>query len=299
MNPKFKIMLPIKCLAVFFSFILGVFSLSAQEKNAYRIFNSKGKEVSYDDMLKAASKADVVFFGEEHNNPISHWFEIEIANDLFKAKNGKLILGAEMFERDNQIVLDEYLSGIVNQKSFEEESRAWKNYATDYRPLVELAKAQKLPFIATNIPRRYANLVFRKGFEGLQSLSAEAKAWIAPLPIAYDANLPTYKAMIDMMGSHGGTDKDNIVKAQAIKDATMAYFIAQNLKKGHLFLHFNGSYHSDSKEGILWHLNQYKPKQDFVTISTVEQDKIDAILPENQTKADFIICVISTMTKTY
>lgn len=289
----------IKNLALIFTFSLGVFSLSAQEKTAYRIFNSKGKEVSYDDMLKAAGKADVVFFGEEHNNPISHWFEIEIANDLFKAKNGKLILGAEMFERDNQVVLDEYLSGIVNQKSFEEESRVWKNYATDYRPLVELAKAQKLPFIATNIPRRYANLVFRKGFEGLQSLSADAKAWIAPLPIAYDANLPTYKAMIDMMGSHGGTDKDNIVKAQAIKDATMAYFIAQNLKKGHLFLHFNGSYHSDSKEGILWHLNQYKPKQDFVTISTVEQDKLDAILPENQAKADFIICVISTMTKTY
>ena len=102
-----------------------------------------------------------------------------------------------------------------------------------------------------------------------------------------------------MMGSHGGADKENIVKAQAVKDATMAYFISQNLKKGHLFLHFNGSYHSDSREGILWHLNQYKPKQDIVTISTVEQDKLDAILPENQKKADFTICVIASMTKTY
>lgn len=288
-----------KCFTAIFIILSSVFSLSAQEKTAYRIFDAKGKVVSYEDMLKTASKADVVFFGEEHNNPISHWFEIEIANDLFKAKNGKLILGAEMFERDNQVVLDEYLSGAINQKSFEEESRVWKNYATDYRPLVELAKSEKLPFIATNIPRRYANLVFRKGFDGLQSLSADAKAWIAPLPIAYDANLPTYKAMIDMMGSHGGADKENIVKAQAVKDATMAYFISQNLKKGHLFLHFNGSYHSDSKEGILWHLNQYKPKQDIVTISTVEQDKLDVILPENQKKADFTICVIASMTKTY
>jgi uncharacterized iron-regulated protein len=274
-------------------------AVSAQEKAAYRIFDASGKTVSYEDMLKKASKADVVFFGEEHNNPISHWMELEITTDLLKAKNGKLILGAEMFERDNQVVLDEYLTGVVNQKSFEEESRVWDNYATDYKPLVELAKMEKIPFIATNIPRRYANLVFRKGLEALNTLSNQSKAWIAPLPINLDLNLPTYKAMIDMMGSHGGADKENIVKAQAVKDATMAYFISQNLKKGYLFLHYNGSYHSDAKEGIIWHLNQYARKQDIITISTVEQDELGSLLAENQKKADFIICVTTKMTKTY
>ncbi|WP_373553984.1 ChaN family lipoprotein [Haliscomenobacter sp.] len=281
-------------------FILATLVATAQDKQAYRVFDSKGKETDYAQLLKQSKKADVVFFGEQHNNPISHWLQIELAEDLEKETSGKLIMGAEMFERDNQAILNEYLSGQISSKNFEEEARIWDNYATDYKPLVELAKSKKLPFIATNVPRRYANMVYKQGLESLNPLTSEAKSWIAPLPIEVDMNLPSYQAMIKMMGGHGSAAaSDNLVKSQAVKDATMGYFIAQNLKKGHVFLHFNGSYHSDLKEGTVWYLRKYAAGKDVVNIATVEQDNIDKLDQENLGKADFIICVPAKMTKTY
>ncbi len=281
-------------------FILATLVATAQDKQAYRVFDSKGKESDYAQLLKQSKKADVVFFGEQHNNPISHWLQIELAQDLEKETSGKLIMGAEMFERDNQAILNEYLAGQISSKNFEEEARIWDNYATDYKPLVELAKSKKLPFIATNIPRRYANMVYKQGLESLNPLTSEAKSWIAPLPIEVDMNLPSYQAMIKMMGGHGGSSaSDNLIKSQAVKDATMGYFIAQNLKKGHVFLHFNGSYHSDLKEGTVWYLRKYAAGKDVVNIATVEQDNIDKLDQENLGKADFIICVPAKMTKTY
>jgi uncharacterized iron-regulated protein len=165
---------------------------------------------------------------------------------------------------------------------------------------VELAKSKKLPFIATNVPRRYANMVYKQGIESLNPLSSEAKSWIAPLPIEVDMNLPSYVSMAKMMGGHGGdAATTNLVKSQAVKDATMGYSIAQNLKKGYIFLHFNGAYHSDLKEGTVWYLRKYAAVKDILTISTVEQDNIDKLEDENRNKADFIICVPTKMTKTY
>lgn len=274
--------------------------LQAQEHAAYLIFNNKGEKVDYEQVKKKSAENDVVFFGELHNNPISHWLQLKLTSDLFELKDNKLILGAEMFETDDQLVIDEYLSGKINVKNFEEEAKLWDNYSTDYKPLVEFAKTKKLSFKATNIPRRYANLVFRTGLEGLTELSELAKTqFLPPLPIPLDVTLPTYKKMLAMMGNHGSNTSDNMVKAQAIKDATMGYSISTAIKPNHLFIHFNGAYHSDEKEGILWYLNIYKPNLKILTISTVEQDKIDVLDPENFNKADFILVVPEKMTKTY
>lgn len=291
---------PFRHLLSVFSLLLSFHFLKGQEHSAYLIFNQKGEKVDYEQMKKKSAEYDVVFFGELHNNPISHWLQIKLTSDLYNLKDGKLILGAEMFETDDQIVIDEYLSGKINVKNFEEEAKLWDNYSTDYKPLVEFAKSKHLTFRATNVPRRYANLVFRTGFEGLNELSEAAKAqFLPPLPVPFDETLPSYKKMIAMMGNHGGNTSDNMVKAQAIKDATMGYSISNAIKPNHLFIHFNGAYHSDEKEGILWYLNKYKPNLKILTISTVEQDKIDVLDAEYFNKADFILVVPEKMTKTY
>ena len=291
---------PLRHLLSALPLFLSVHFLLGQEPAAYLIFNNKGEKVDYEQMKKKSAENEVVFFGELHNNPISHWLQLKLTSDLFDLKDNKLILGAEMFETDDQMVIDEYLSGKINVKNFEEEAKLWDNYSTDYKPLVEFAKTKKISFKATNVPRRYANLVFRTGLEGLMELNELAKAqFLPPLPIPLDLTLPTYKKMITMMGNHGGNTSDNMVKAQAIKDATMGYSISTSLKPNHLFIHFNGAYHSDEKEGILWYLNKYKPNLKILTISTVEQDKIDVLDPENFNKADFILVVPEKMTKTY
>ncbi|MCB0650569.1 MAG: ChaN family lipoprotein [Saprospiraceae bacterium] len=274
-------------------------TLFGQKKPAYQIFNSKEKKAGYEKMLDACEGADVVFFGESHNNPISHWLQLELTKDLYEKKNGNLTLGAEMYESDGQIILDEYFSGAINQSSFEKEMRLWPNYKTDYKPVLEFAKEKGVKMIATNIPRRYANLVFRNGLIALDSLSDEAKKYIAPLPITVDLELEAYKSLMDMdMGGHGGSS-ENFPYSQAVKDATMGYFIYKNLEVGKTFIHYNGSYHSDNFQSILWYLNELNPKLKVVTITTVEQDDISELSEENEGTANFIICVPNSMTKTY
>ncbi len=286
-----------------FGFLVLVILFAAMkgDKPAYIIYNAEGKDVKYRNIVEDALKSDIVFFGEQHNNPISHWLELELTKDLYAEKKGNLILGAEMFETDNQLVLNEYLSGKIAQKNFEKEAKLWDNYQTDYKPLVEFAKTNKLAFIATNIPRRYASLVNKQGFEGLDSLDAAAKNYIAPLPVKYDPELKGYKAMLEMNEGMpgGGHGTNNLPKAQAIKDATMANSILKNWQPGKTFLHYNGAYHSDNYEGIIWYLKQEKPELKILTISTIEQDTIDAMKDESLKLADFIICVPTAMTKTY
>lgn len=268
------------------------------QKQAYRLFREDGKKVKYEKMVKAASGADVVLFGELHNNSISHWLQLELSRDLHEIKGEDLVLGAEMFESDNQMILDEYFSGLISEAKFEEEARLWKNYKTDYKPLVLLAKENELKFIATNIPRRYANTVFKQGVVKLDSLSDEAKRFIAPLPLEYDTSLNCYNQLIHGEGptGHGSI---NLADAQAIKDATMTHFILENWQQGELFIHYHGAYHSDEFESMNWFLQRANPDLKTVTISTVSQDNLDELEEDSKGKADFIIAVPSSMTKTH
>jgi uncharacterized iron-regulated protein len=266
----------------------------AQDKSPYVLYDAKGKKLSYKKMIRVLKEKDIVLFGEYHNNAIAHWLQLEATKDLSQSRD--LVLGAEMFEADNQEPLDLYLQGKLSAKGLDSNARLWKNYPTDYAPLLNFAKENKLAFAATNIPRKFASLVSKGGFEKLDSLSAKEKSWMAPLPIAYDAELPGYKKMLEMMGGHGGP---NLPKAQAIKDATMAHFILQNYKSGSLFIHYNGAYHSDNYEGILWYLKRQRPELRYSTISTVSQKDIYTLDAANKGKADFIICVDEDMTNTY
>lgn len=282
--------------------LIALFSMAMQnDKPAYIIFDKEASVVSYNQLLEKALDADIVFFGELHDNPICHWLELELTKDLATKNKGKVVLGAEMFETDNQLIINEYLNGQCYEKNFEEEAKLWNNYTTDYKPLLELAKSENLQFIATNIPRRYAALVHKRGFEALDSLDSKAKELIAPLPIPYYPELPCYKNMLSMgrMPMPKIKISENLPKAQASKDATMAYFIGKHLKNGHVFIHFNGAYHSDNYEGIVHYLKQSFPKLKILTISSVAQEDMSQLSGENKGKADFIIVTPLSMTSTY
>lgn len=304
----------------------------SSDKPAYLLYNKNGKTVKHSKMLKDLQDADIIFFGELHTDPIAHWMQFELTKELFSQKPGALVLGAEMFEADNQLILDEYLQGYYAANKYEAEMRLWNNYETDYKPLVEFAKTHKIPFIATNIPRRYASMVHKGGFEALEKLSDEALSYIAPLPILYDPELKCYKDMLNMglpaaskgmpeapSGMHTAPDStkaapagmpathvmakkafslDNLPKAQAAKDATMAHFIMENWSEGMCFFHLNGSYHSNNYQGIVWHIQQARKDLKIITINTVLQEEIGELSEENLNSADYIICVPESMTRT-
>lgn len=266
----------------------------AQVLPAYAVFDGQGKKLSHKQLMRTVAAGDVVFFGELHNNPIAHWLELVVAREL--AAQGPVVLGAEMIEADDQTELDRYLRGEIDQDGLDTLARLWPNHKTDYAPLVDLAKEKHLPFVACNVPRRYARAVSKGGFEALDTVPSDQRTWIAPLPIAFDPTLPRYVHMLELMEGHGTPD---MVKAQALKDATMAHFIAANVRPGARFLHFNGSYHSDFHEGICWYLKRARPELKQVTITTVSQEQLAKLDPENRGAADIIICVDASMTGTY
>lgn len=266
------------------------------DKKAYQLYDSNGKETSYEKLVNEAKHADIILFGELHNNPICHWLEQELTKDLTSIKKSDLLLAAEMFESDDQVAINEYLAGKLSDKTFKDEVKLWSNYSNDYKPLLDFAKTNHLAFIGANIPRRYANMVYNKGLEKLDSIDAEAKRWICPLPMKYDPELKCYKDIYESAGGHGG---QNLPKSQAIKDATMAYFILKNFSKGKTILHFNGSYHSNFHEGIEWYLRQENKELKILTIASVEQESIDTLAKSSLNIADYIICNPVSMSRSY
>jgi len=283
--------------------LLTSFALTAMkgDKPAYRIYNERGKSAGYKDILEAALKSDIIFFGEMHKNPIAHWLEFELTKDLYEVKGKNLVLGFEMLEVDNQLLVNEYLSKMIRKKDFESEAKLWGNYKTDYAPMVDFAREKGLRVLATSIPRRFAALVNSKGFEGLDSINAMERGMIAPLPIKYPDSLPCYAGIAASIGGEMPAHQTaNLGKAQAIKDATMAHFIVKGgAFDGKTILHMNGSYHSDNREGIVWYLQQAIRKTSLdlkiLTISCIGQENIDTISATDASKADFVIVIPTSM----
>lgn len=281
--------------------LAGFCSLSAQNFKAYQFYDQKGKEIKTDKLVKELAGYDVVFFGENHNSSINHWLQLKITEALFEKKNGQLILGAEMFERDNQHQLNQYLNGKFDAKMLKDSARLWSNYATDYKPLVDFAKNKKLNFIATNIPRRYASQTAKEGIESLNKLSDQEKTYIAQLPIKVTLDTPGYPEMKAMMGDHAeGTKVMNFISAQAVKDATMAESILKNIQAGKTFIHYNGNYHSKEFGGTYWYIKQKNPNLKIAVISVFESEDPELKIPsKDYTPTEFNLVIPSDMTKTF
>ncbi len=288
--------LKIVCLLALCSFTLG-------DRPAYRLFAADGKTADYDQMLADLAQADVVLFGEQHNDPLAHWLELQVAKDLQRLKGpGKLVLGLEMFERDVQPLVAQYAAGTLPDSAFERQARPWPNYGTDYRPLLQFAQAHGIPVVGTNAPRPFAQQVARGSLTALDKLPAADRALLAPLPLKVDYDLPGYKNMAAMFGgtgsAHGG-GAQNIIQVQALKDATMAHFIQASRQPSQTLLHLNGSYHSDHHDGIVAFLRQYAPKLRVRTISVVTQEQLQTLEKEQVDVADFVVVVPVDAAKTY
>ncbi len=270
---------------------------------SYVILDKSGNKVEYSQMLKSLSKNDICLFGEMHNDPISHWLELSLEKDFFRLKGDKLKVGAEMWESDNQQVLDEYAKyGLIDEATYEENSHLWTNFA-DYKPIMEYAAENGIPFVATNVPRRYARMVSDFGVEVLDSLDSAVYQWLAPMPLKVDYTETIYMLIgesFKQMGSAPMMKKNvqNVVAAQALKDATMAHFIVSNMESGDFFFHFHGELHSAFHSGIEYYLKQSNPDLKIGTVSVIADENPLKYKPA-KVRADFTVVVSDSMTKTY
>ncbi len=274
-------------------------STMAQDKPAYLLLNEKGRSMSFRKAIRQLSDADMVFFGELHNDPIAHWLELEILRALH-GKRSDMAVGFEMFETDQQFALDSLMAGSYSSEEFEEKTRLWPNYLTDYRPLVSECLERNIPMVASNAPRSFARQVSREGISSLSDLPAYEQALLAPMPFPIDETIPSYANMRDMIAGHGGgMNPSDFIAAQALKDATMAHRILKAWSPGTLFYHVNGSYHSDYHEGIIWYVGQEQPDLSIMNITVIESDTMDWEPEGDRIPADIIILVPANMTKTY
>lgn len=273
----------------------------AQQPAAYQLYDNKGNTVNYKTMVDNLSNADVAFIGEIHNCPIAHWLELRLLQSLHERWLGDMAVGMEMFERDNQLIIDEYMNGVITSERFEDECRLWPNYPTDYQPIVSYAKENSIPLIATNVPRRYANVVKNRGLQFLSSLSSDAKTYLPPLPIKYVENEAAEAgfAFMRLMGKTKDSNPQYIAQAQAVKDATMAWSISQAQMKQKKMLHINGNIHSDNHAGIIEYLRQYTSNVKIATVRCVRQEDVSKLDSTYISLADFYICVPEDMTMTY
>jgi uncharacterized iron-regulated protein len=263
----------------------------------YRIYDAQGNASSLEKIVESLKGADVVFLGENHDDAVAHYLQNEIFRRAFEkyGKERAVALSLEMFERDVQTVVDEYLKDLIPENHFLLSSRPWGNYKTDYKPLVDFAKANRLEVIAANAPRRYVNMVSRGGRESLNQLSPEARRWLAPLPYgeASDAYAKKFNALMGQTTDSMTPVKHSpIVNAQALWDATMAFSISEYLKrtKNPLVVHLNGAFHTENRLGTPEHLLKYAPKTKFLVVTMRYEENFQTFDKTKQTDlGDFVI----------
>lgn len=289
-----------KILGILFVLIVMNFTIFEQNQKIseanYRIFDAQGNSATLEKIIDSLKNVDVVFLGEQHDDATAHYLQELIFRKAFEkyGKERKVALTLEMFERDVQTVVDEYLKDQIPENHFLLSSRPWGNYKTDYRPLVEFAKTNKIPVIAANAPRRYVNMVSRLGRDSLNSLSPEAKKWLAPLPFgeASDAYAKKFGALMGQSDSMTPLRHSPMLNSQSLWDATMAFSIAEQLKhlKDPLIINLNGSFHSENRLGTPEHLLKYNKKAEFLVVTMRYEENFTTFdKTKHENLGDFVI----------
>ena len=232
------------------------------EGSDFVVYRADGQAASFDDVIREAGDVDVVFVGEEHNDPITHRVQAQLFQAAFTAhaSSRPVVLSLEMFERDVQYVLDEYAAGLITEDHFRSSSRPWGNYETDYRPMVEFAIVHGLEVVAANAPRRYVNRASRLGRDSLDALGPEARRHLPPLP--YPEASEAYQAEWDaLMGEAAAHMRGSPIDGQTLWDASMGHSVAGALDRhpGALVVHMAGGFHVENGTGTPEALQHYRP----------------------------------------
>ena len=289
----------------------------------HRVYKSGDKKFSdLEAMLAELSRADVAFVGEQHNDPATHRIERAILEGVARRREN-VIVAMEMFERDTQSSLDDYLSGRLTEEEFLKASRPWPNYPLDYRPLIEFSRAHGWKVIASNAPRPIASQVSKQGLDAARSGSEADRKLVAK---EFSCPMDDYfKRFSEAMGKgHPSAnekpqdDKQSDKKqdderrsviekfyyAQCVKDETMAESIANAISANStgsqsnalgaqgspLVIHFNGAFHTDYRLGTAARAIRRLPKSNVKVISVVPVDNLDSInVDEYRKRGDFII----------
>jgi uncharacterized iron-regulated protein len=273
-----------------------------------RVFDTRRQAFTdFEVMLADLARADVIFVGEQHDDPNTHRLEAAVLQGLLR-RQVAIVVSLEMFERDTQTALDAYLARAITEEEFLKGARPWPRYATDYRPLVELAKAHGWPVVAANVPRRHASAIAKAGRPALDGLPAPERALAArELECPADAYFNRFAASMDSHPAPGGaamsvSDQQAMTErfylSQCVKDETMAESIAAAFEKLRgapaVIVHYNGSFHSDFGQGTAARVRRRLPGRRVAVVSMLPVDSLDTLAPagDDLARADYLVYTI-------
>ncbi len=283
-------------LCLLFAFLLGTTALAQPESSyvPHRVYDTKEKRFTdFEAMLADLARADVVFIGEQHDDPGTHRLEVAILEGIARRRSN-VIVALEMFERDVQQHVNDYLAGKISEQDFLKNSRPWPRYATDYKPLIEFAKAKGWQVIAGNVPRRYASQVGKSGLSAAEKLPEAERGYLAK-----QFSCPSddyFKRFTEAMSGHPGDSKEapkidpamieRMYQAQCVKDETMAESIAvaAQAAPNTLVIHYNGAFHSDYRLGTAARTKQRLPKANIKVVSAMPVENLDSITADKERK---------------
>jgi len=273
----------------------------------HRVYDTRAKEFAdFEQLAAKASRADVVFFGEQHDDVATHRMQRALLESIGR-RRGDVVLALEMFERDVQPHLDSYLAGATTEDAFLKLARPWPNYARDYRPLVEYAKSRGWKVVAGNVPRPMAGSVAKQGLVAISQLADSTRPWAAA---AFECPLDDdyFERFAKVMGGHAAPGLDaatttrQYYEAQCVKDETMAESVvrARSAAGGApLVIHVNGSFHSDFGDGTAERVRRRLPDARIIVITGVPVHDLDAADAKSERKkGDWIVFTIQPPAKT-
>ncbi len=268
----------------------------------HRVYDSRAKRFAdIETMAARAAQADVVFFGEQHDDAGTHRMQRALLEAVARRRND-VVLSMEMFERDVQPQLDAYLAGTIDEPTFLKGARPWPNYQRDYRPLLEFARARGWRVVASNVPRPMASAVAKQGLGVVSGLADSTRAWAAA-----EFQCPTdddyFKRFAKVMGGHAAPGLDaatttrRYYEAQCVKDETMAESIVRArgaADAAPLVIHVNGSFHSDFGDGTAARVSRRLGGLRTMLITGVPVRVLDAIEPKDDRKrADWLVYTLA------
>lgn len=245
-----------------FLVLLLAFGISAEEVTlpVQIVRTSTVETVSITEILKESSQYDVIVLGEEHDNGDLHRFYETLYKSISEVESTSLSL--EMLEQDQQILVNEFTKGTISESHFLSSITHWKNFKSDYLPLVVIAKEKKFNVVAANPPRRYVNVISRKGLSAYRDFSDLAIQYLPPAYSLEKYLTEDYKQRLNALfaeghgGGHGPTNQ-YLVLGQATWDQGMAEAISREFyKTGKKVVHLNGRFHSDRKGGVVHRLRE-------------------------------------------
>lgn len=198
-----------------------------QEPTAVDLSTLKGLS----DVVERLANKNIVYVGEVHDRFSHHQVQLQILEGLYQ-KHPKIAIGMEMFQRPLQKALDDYIAGLIDERVFLKRSEYFKRWDMDYnlyKPILDFAKARRIPVIALNLQRELVNKV---GTSGLESLSADEQSQV---PQELDFTDQGYRARLEQVfKAHHNFQHKNFEffhQAQILWDETMAESVDRFLKR--------------------------------------------------------------------